>query len=108
MTKKMTTNKITEQEYLNAIKIINEYSEQLHNHNKEVQITIRSLKRVSELTDYDRCQISTRLYNVIKWDFKEIRLCDITKDGFFKVRNAGKGSWNELCELTNKIYLKIK
>jgi len=104
----MENKKITEQEYLNAIKIINEYSEQLHNHYKDVNTSIRSLKRVFELTDYDKSQISNRLHNILKWDFRTHRLCDITKDEFFKVRYAGKGSWNELCELNNKFDLKIK
>jgi len=104
----METKKITEQEYLNAIKIINRYSEQLKNHNYEVQIVNRNLTIFSELNELDLDIIPCRLYNILKFNFKDIRLCDITKDEFFKARNAGKGSWNDLCELTNKIHLKIK
>ena len=99
----MSNKKITEQEYLNAIEIIKQYSEQLKNHYNEVQIVNRNLKRFSELSDYDRCQISTRLYNILKFNFKDIRLCDITKEEFFKARWAGKKSWKQLSDLTNKI-----
>jgi len=104
----MENKKITEQEYLNAIKIINEYSIQLKNHNYEVQIVNRNLTKFSELNESNRDIIPCRLYNILKSNFNDVRLCDIIKDEFFKARNAGKGSWNDLCELTNKIDLKIK
>jgi len=32
--------------------------------------------------------------------FKDKRICDITKEEFLSVRNAGMKSWTELCELT--------
>jgi hypothetical protein len=111
----METKKITEQEYLNAIKMIDEYSkiinqyyEQLKNHSRDVVIINRNLKKCHELTESDRLIIPCRLDNILKFNFRDVRLCDITKDEFFKARNAGKGSWNDLCELTNKIHLKIK
>lgn len=104
----METKKITEQEYLNAIQIIKQYSKQLQNYNNEVQIVNRNLIKISELTESDRSIIPCRLYNVLKFNFCDIRLCDITKDEFLKARNSGKGSWNDLCDLTNKIDLKFK
>ena len=111
----METKKITEQEYLNAIemidgysKIINQYYEQLKNHSRDVQIVNRNLKKCCELNSEDRSIIPTRLNVILRFNFQDIRLCDITKDEFLKARNAGKGSWNDLCDLTNKIDLKFK
>ena len=98
--------KITEQEYVNACKIISAYSLQLKNHYEEVKIKNRSLHTIKELDDSDLCDISIRLYNILKWKFSDIRLCDITKDEFFKARNAGVGTYNDLCKFIGVTDLK--
>ena len=93
--------RLTEEDYLNAVRIINEYKEQLNNHYLEVNTKNRSLKKVSELDNLDRCQMSGRLYNILKFNFMDVRLCDITKEEFFKARWCGVTTYNELCELIN-------
>jgi hypothetical protein len=98
--------KITEEEYLNAVKIINEYSNQLKNHYEEVKIKNRSLQKIQEIDDLDRNELPVRLYNILKFNFKDIRLCDITRDDFFKARNAGVGTYNDLCKFINVTDLK--
>jgi hypothetical protein len=100
------TQKITEEQYLNAIAIINEYSKQLEKHYKEVKIKNRGLQKLHELDDLDLKQIPVRLYNVLKFNFTDIRLCDITKDNFYNARNAGAGSYNDLCNFINVKDLK--
>jgi hypothetical protein len=94
--------RLTEEDFLNAIKIIDEYQKQLKQHYLEVDTKNRSLKKYSELDDLDKYKIPTRLCNTIKKDFMDVRLCDITKEEFFKARWAGKGSWNDLCDFINE------
>ena len=98
--------KITEQEYLNACDIIDKYSNQLKTHYFQVKIKNRSIKTVKELDESDLCDISIRLYNILKFKFTDIRLCDITKEEFFKARNAGVGTYNDLCNFIQVINLK--
>jgi hypothetical protein len=102
----MKNHKITEEEYLNACDIIDKYSAQLKNHFTEVKTKNRSLKTIKELDDSDLCDISIRLYNILKFNFKDVKLCDITRDEFFKARNAGVGTYNDLCKFINVTDLK--
>ena len=94
--------RLTEEDYLNAIKIIDEYQKQLKQHYWEVNTKNRSLKKYFELDEWDQCQIPTRLSNILRHKFMDVRLCDITKEEFFKAQWAGKGSWNDLCDFINK------
>jgi hypothetical protein len=103
---KNENHKITEQQYLNAIKIINEYSIQLKNHCIEVKTKNRSLQTVKELDYLDLSEISVRLYNILKFNFEYFRLIDITKEEFFKARNAGVGTYNDLCKFIGVTDLK--
>jgi hypothetical protein len=97
---------ITEQDYKNACNVISDYSKQLKNHYLEVKLKNRSLKKITELDDYDYSEISVRLYNILKWKFTDIKLCDITKEEFFKARNAGVNTYKELCNFINVTDLK--
>jgi len=97
----MKNHKITEEEYLDACRIINQYTEQLKNHYSEVKVKNRSLKTIKELDYSDLSEISVRLYNILKFNFKDVMLCDITKDEFFKARNAGVGTYNDFCKFIN-------
>ena len=97
---------ITEQEYKNACIVINDYSEQLKSHYLEVKMKNRSLKTINELDYYDHLDISVRLYNILKWRFTDIKLCNITKEEFFKARNAGVNTYKELCNFINVTDLK--
>jgi len=98
---------ITEQDYLDAIRVINEYTEQVNRKTEAVLKKSGITKTPSEIGgDYSILFPSTsvRLWNVLKGNFNHRRICDITKKEFFSVRNAGKKSWNELCEITGKDY----
>lgn len=99
---------ISESQYHEAIRIVNEYTEQIRIN------TARALKKTGitktprEIgTGWDDWivyfpNISVRLINVLKFHFSDRRICDISKKEFLSVRNAGLGSWTELCYLTGQ------
>ncbi len=98
---------ITEREYLDAIKIINEYTEQVKKKTEKVLKTIGVTKTPKELhldwyIHFPKMEV--RLWNILKRNFENTRLCDITIRDFLSVRLAGKKSWSELCEIIGKEY----
>jgi len=94
---------ITEIEYLIAIKIVNQYTEQVKKKTEEVLKTTGVTKTPKELDgqwDIYFPSMPVRLINTLRAAFENKRLCDITKKEFLSVRLAGKKSWMELCEIT--------
>lgn len=94
---------ITEREYLDAIKIIKEYTEQVKKQTEKVLKTTGLTKTPKELhLDWDIYfpTMEVRLWNVLKYQFENRRICDITKKEFLSARMAGKKSWCELCDIT--------
>lgn len=94
---------ITEQRYLNAIRLIRLYREQV---NKTVEL---ELNEDLDLIDL-RLFLSVRTINALKFndvtklsDLKDKRLRD-----FSKYRNLGKKSINEIKEICNKYNVDIK
>jgi DNA-directed RNA polymerase alpha subunit len=94
---------ITEREYLDAIKIINEYTEQVKKQTVQILKKTRITKTPAQLYfdwDIHFPTMEVRLCNILKAAFADKRICDITKKEFLSVRNAGKKSWSELCDVT--------
>ena len=96
---------VTEIEYFQAIKIINEYQEQIKKASEKALKNTGITKTPDEIrkdsVDYFP-SMSIRLLNLLHYHFKDERICDITKKSFLSVRNCGKKSWSELCEITGK------
>jgi len=87
--------RITEKEYLDAIKIVQEYNEQIKFETEKTlqPICLKTPREIGRynLGNYFSARISSILINV----FENCRICDIKKDDFLAVRNAGKKSWEE-------------
>ena len=94
---------ITEREYLDAIKIINEYTEQVKKQTVQILKKTGVMKTPRELYfewDIHFPTMEVRLWNILKMNFENKRICDITKKEFLSTRMAGKKSWSELCDVT--------
>jgi hypothetical protein len=94
---------ITEREYLDAIKTINEYTEQVKKQTAQILKKTGITKTPEELNfdwNIHFPKMEVRLWNILKTSFKYRRICDITKKEFLSVRMAGKKSWSELCDIT--------
>lgn len=94
---------ITEREYLDAIKIINEYTEQVKKQTEEVLKRTGITKTPKQLhLDWDTYfpTMEVRLWNILRSAFRDKRICDITKKEFLSIRTAGMKSWSELCDIT--------
>lgn len=93
----------TEKEYLEAIKIINEYTEQIKKQTEKTLKLTGITKTPKELHfDWDTYfpTMEMRLWNILRNEFTNKRICDITKKEFLSVRKAGKKSWSDLCGIT--------
>lgn len=94
---------VTEIEYLAAIKIINQYTQQIKKASEKALKNTGITKTPDEIrkdsVDYFPF-MSIRLSNLLHYHFKDERICDITKKSFLSIRNCGKKSWSELCEIT--------
>ena len=96
---------ITENEYLDAIKIINKYNEQIKKHTKKT-LEITGITKTPKELHFDWViyfpTMKMRLWNILRWNFENKKICDITKKEFLSVKTAGKRSWSELCDITGK------
>lgn len=96
---------ITEQEFLDAIKIIRQYKTQVQTTTEELLNESGITKTPNEIL-YNWNEVfptmSVRLWHILKFNFKDVRICDISKYEFFRARNAGQSSWNELSRLIGK------
>lgn len=94
---------VTEIEYLAAIKTINQYTQQIKKVSEKALKNTGITKTPDEIrkdsVDYFPT-MSIRLLNLLHYHFKDKRICDITEKHFLSVRNCGKKSWSELCEIT--------
>jgi hypothetical protein len=103
---------ITEQEYLEALKTIDEYegqirkqNEDIKKHNDDILLKIAIKKTPCDFgwsIPEEFPTMSVRLWNILKANFDNTRICDITKEQLLSKRNAGKIAWLELCEITKK------
>jgi|688.fasta_scaffold15615_2 hypothetical protein len=91
---------ITEAKYLEAIEIVNEYTKQ--ETDKFLKNSILS-KTPNEL-DYcaDKLDLSVRLWNILRLQLAEVRLCDITKI-HLKTIGVGMKSWKEFLEFKESL-----
>lgn len=93
---------ITEAQYLNAIKTVQEYTEQVKRKSakslNETGITKTPKEICESHIDYFP-SMSIRLLNILRWNFENTRICDITKKEFLSVRLAGNKSWTELSDI---------
>ena len=95
---------ITEKQYLEAVKIVIDYTEMVKKNTEKVLIRTGIKNTPEELADNWHKyfpNMEVRLINILKFSFPNTRLCDITKKQFLSARNAGEKSWSQLCELTN-------
>jgi hypothetical protein len=94
-------NKITKAEYLKALEIVESYHEQVfHDANLIRQSPIIQTK-LSELLQ-KRKDIPTLLRNALSEYlrvFGDLPLEAVSKSNFYKIRNAGKKSWDKFEEL---------
>lgn len=93
---------VTEQEYLQALKVINEYTDQIKRKTEQALLKTGVTKTPNEIDLMDFPLMSGRLWRILVFNFGDVRICDIKKKDFLKVPNAGRVSWVELCELTGK------
>ena len=94
---------ITEREYLYAIKIVNEYTEQVKKQTEKALKSTGITKTPKEMhLDWDIYfpSMEIRLWNILRFQFENIRICDITKKEFLSARMAGMKSWVDLCYIT--------
>jgi hypothetical protein len=94
---------ITEKQYLEAVHTVIKYTEQVNKKSVKVLTDSGIAKTPKQLYyDWDNFfpNMQKRLWNILYHYFKDKRICDITKEEFLSVRNAGMKSWTELCELT--------
>ena len=94
---------ITEKQYLEAVHTVMQYTEQVNRKTVKVLRDTGITKTPKQLY-YDWGNyfptMKMRLWNILYFYFKDKKVCDITKEEFLSVRNAGMKSWVELCELT--------
>lgn len=93
---------ITEKEYFDAIRVVNEYTEQIRKKSKKILQDAGISKTPTEL-HYDWQvyfpSMNVRLYNILRRGFAHTKLCDITKKDFLSVQTAGLKSWVQLCDM---------
>jgi hypothetical protein len=94
---------ITEKEYLDAVRIVNDYTEQIRKKSEKILKNAGINKTPMELK-YD-WQVyfplmNVRIYHILIRGFAHTKLCNITKKDFLSVQTAGLKSWLQLCEMT--------
>lgn len=96
---------ITEQEFLDAIKIIRQYKEQVQKTTEKVLAETRINKTPNEIL-YNWNEVfptmSVRLWNILRFNFADKIIGDITKNELLRTRNAGQYCWCELSDLIGK------
>jgi hypothetical protein len=95
---------ITEKEYLEAIRIVVQYTEQVKEQTEKALyrgIVTKTPKQIAKMSKIP-VRINTRLWTILVDNFIDVRLCDISKYDFLRTRNAGKYNWAKLCQITGK------
>jgi hypothetical protein len=95
---------ITEKEYLEAVKVVQEYNEQIKSQMEKLfnPICFKTPKEIGkyELRDY----FSGKVANILWQQFEDCRIFDIKKGDFLSCRSAGEKTWEEFNKV-NKIKL---
>jgi hypothetical protein len=95
---------ITEKEYLEAVKIVQAYNEQIKDQVEKLfnPICFKTPKEIGkyELLDY----FSARVSNILWYNFEDCRIADIKKGDFLSCRNTGEKTWEEFNKV-NKLKL---
>ena len=99
---------ITEKEYLEALRVVREYSEQIKSQSEIVLTNTELLKTPKEINAiHGRYawssifpKMPTRVWGILNSSLEDRRICDITRKEFLKCRLAGPHSWIELCKTT--------
>lgn len=115
-------DKITHQQFREALNIVNEYRTQIEKHYKFAKKEIESISKFANVTKetklYDT-DISRRCLNILRlngdflginvnWNTKVKELSKLSMSQFLKCRIAGKKSLNELKELCFYADVKLK
>jgi len=94
----------TEREYLDAIKVIAEYTRQVKKQTEKALLVTGITKTPKEIGlkwDTYFPSMPIRLWNILMFHFADVRICDIKQKEFFSKRLAGKQAWRDLCKFTN-------
>ena len=93
---------ITEKEYFDAIRIVNEYTEQIRKKSKKILQDAGISKTPMEL-HYDWQvyfpSMNNRIYNILRQEYTNIKLCNITKKDFLSKRPKSIKTWLQICEM---------
>lgn len=98
---------ITEQEFLEAIKIIREYKLQVERMTEEAlrETAITKTPAELELTWQKHLPTMTiRLWKILINEFRDTRILDISIEKLTRTRNVGRKTLIEFCEITGKEY----
>jgi hypothetical protein len=105
---------ITQQEFQEALLIVELYNQQVKSYAKEVEeksqkalqkaAIYKTIKEIKDDFEIYFPSISGRLRNIILYDFENFKMCDITKENFLKQRKSGIKTWRELCDITGNHY----
>lgn len=91
---------ITETDYLNAIKIVQQYNDQIKNQFMNILLDGIYIKTPKEIGKYElRNFFSVRICNILWLQLQDTRICDIKKHIFLNCRNAGEKNWKEFYKI---------
>lgn len=96
---------ITEKEYIEAIKTIAEYTEQIKTKTEQVLNKTGITKTPRQLHfdwDIHFPTMSCRLWHILRWRLPDKRLCDITKREFRALPGVGVKTCRLFCDITGK------
>ena len=94
---------ITEREYLDAIRIVNDYTEQIRKKSEKILKNAGINKTPMQLhLDFQTYfpSMNVRIYNILRRGFAHTKICNITKKDFLSIPTAGLKSWLQLCKMT--------
>lgn len=90
---------ITEAEYLKALDVVRQYTKQVNEKSNEFLINKFLTKTPMELDYYtDGLNVSVRVWNILRAQFSDVRICDITRINFLKARNGGEYGWKQFLD----------
>ena len=96
---------ITEQEFLEAIKIIRKYNLQVERMTEESLRETGIMKTPFEIESNWQKHFPTmniRLWNILMYNYENVRICDILIKDLRRTRNVGAKTLFEFCELTGR------
>jgi hypothetical protein len=96
---------ITEQEFLEAVKIIRKYKLQVERMTEETLRETGIMKTPAEIeSNWQKHfpNMSIRLWNILIYNYENVRICDITIEQLRRTRNVGAKTIIEFSEITGK------